>query len=461
MIPYLKSLAFGLLSTIAITSHAIELPQDFVDETFIGGLDGQITSFDMQAAGKIFLSEKAGIVRVVVDGQLQAEPFLDITDIVNDRVDRGMLSIAVHPQFPQSPYIYVLYTYDPPELVTNNLTGSGVQNGNGNRVSRLARYTADESRDFNVAVEGSEQIILGTNSTFEAIGNAEEQFNTTSPSCGPVGNPTVDCMPSDEITHTIGALRFADDGTLFVTNGDGSSYRTREEWTQMTYDLNSMRGKIMRIDPDTGLGLPDNPFYDGDPASNQSRVVSYGLRNPYSLALNPVTGIPYVGDVGQESWEEVNGGMGVNFGWPCLEGGPDGNLRQELFQLQDFCEQFYELNEAVEPPLASWMHDGTGNAVVLGDFYFGEEFPAQYMGKLFFGDYIQGWLRYADVSDPQNVIVEDFATDMMPMVEMRTGNDGAIYYASILSGEIRRIRFTGDTSVAEVPVVPGAGGGDA
>lgn len=450
-----KAVTFVLLLLSLTPVRAIELPDGFVDESFLSGLDGQITGFDMSAAGRIYISEKSGIVRVVRNGQLVAEPFLDISDIVNDRVDRGLLSVAVHPDFPSSPYVYVLYTFDPPELVTEGLTGPGVPEGNGNRVSRLVRYTADAASDYNVAVAGSETIILGKNSTYENIGNAEERFDTQTPSCGPIGSPLEDCLPVDEDSHTIGAMRFAEDGSLYVSNGDGASYRTFEPLTQMTYDLDSLRGKILRLDPDTGEGLSDNPYFDGDPGSNRSRVLSYGLRNPYSMTIHPLTGEPYVGDVGEKLWEEINGGTARNFGWPCYEGGRDGNERQTGFEPLDFCQALYQSSEVIDAPLLSWEHAESGSSAMVGDFYFGEVFPAEYSGKLFYGDFIQGWMRFADVSDAANVTSSAFATEMLPMTEIRVGDDGALYYASITTGEIRRIRYID----AESPAGGTTGGG--
>ncbi len=451
-------------ATAQDTSDAIVLPADFVDEAFLTGFSGTVTSFEFGSDDRLFVAEKSGIVRVVVNGELQNEPFIDISTIVNDRVDRGLLSLALHPLFPEQPFVYLLYTYDPPELAANTPGAPEALDGNGNRVSRLARYTADAGQGFNVAVAGSEEIILGKNSTFAEIGNAADVHDTTTPSCGSVDNPTVDCLPIDEITHTIGALRFATDGSLYVTNGDGASFRAREPITQLTQSLNSLRGKLMRIDADTGLGLSDNPFFDANnPESNRSRVVSYGLRNPYSLALHPVSGTPYVGDVGQEAWEEVNAGAGVNFGWPCYEGGPDGNLEHQAISADEsrsgeaessfadeaYCQELFASNEVITAPLISWPHDGEGNAVVLGDFYSGSAFPSEFEGTLFHADFIKGWLRYADVSDPANIIVNDFATNMQPMTEMRTGTDGALYYANGVVPEIRRIRFDGDLSEGE------------
>ncbi|MCB1755762.1 MAG: PQQ-dependent sugar dehydrogenase [Gammaproteobacteria bacterium] len=445
---YRQLLAVVLATCLSSALPAIELPENFVDEAYVSGLPGQVTGFDWAPGGRMFIVEKAGIVRVAVDGVLQAEPFLDIQSIVNDRVDRGMLSVAVHPQFPQQPYIYVLYTYDPPELVSSGFTGPGELDGNGNRVARLVRYTADKNQNYNRALSGSATVILGKNSTFANIGDPNGKYDTAIPSCGPIGNPVRDCLPIDEMSHTIGALRFAPDGMLFVSNGDGASYNSIEELTVMVQDLDSLRGKVLRIDPETGNGLPDNPFYDGDPASNRSRVVNYGLRNPYSMTIHPETGVPYVGDVGWDLWEEINGGYGKNFAWPCYSGGNGDNLRRPGFEDLPFCQQFYLDDPDIEAPVLSWPHQDGASAMV-GDFYFGEQFPEQYRGKLFYADFLQGWIRYADVDDSTNITEYDFAEDVLPMVEIRAGADGSLYYASIVSGEVRRIRYTGDAGASD------------
>ena len=428
----------GLL--LPVLAHSIELPANFVDEAYISGLAGQVTGFDQTAPGRVFIAEKAGVVRVARDGVLLEQAFLDIRDSVNDRVDRGLLGVAVHPQFPSVPYVYVLYTYDPPELQVNDRAGPGALDGNGNRVARLVRYSADAAQDYTVALQDSATVILGRNSTFEAIGDPTGRYDTQIPSCGPIGNPTRDCLPIDELSHTIGAVRFAPDGSLYVTNGDGASYHSVEQMTVMTYDLDSLRGKILRIDPITGNGLPDNPYFDGDSGSNRSRVVSAGLRNPYSLTIHPLTGVPYVGDVGWDLWEEINAGHAQNFGWPCYSGGPLQNIRRPGFEDLDFCQTYYESSEQITSPVLSWERNDAGAAMV-GDFYFGEVYPDNFTGKLFYADFLQGWMRYADVDDAANVISYEFATDMLPMTEIKVGADGAVYYASITTGEIRRIRY--------------------
>jgi len=427
---------------IATTAQAIELPDNFIDEAYISGLTGLPTGFDQSVNGWMFISEKSGIVRVAHDGILLDKPFLDINEIVNDYVDRGLLSIAVHPQFPATPYVYVLYTYDPPELTSNGHTGYGLPDGEGNRVARLVRYTADAERGYNEALLPSARVIMGTNSNYEAIGEPEGQYDTLIPSCGPIDSPMRDCLPVDELSHTIGAVRFSADGSLLVSNGDGASYHDIADMTVMAHDVNSMRGKILRIDPETGDGLPDNPFYDSsDPGSNQSKVLGRGLRNPYSMTIHPLTGVPYVGDVGWHEWEEINGGIGKDFGWPCYSGSPGNNARHPDFENLDYCQTLYESGEQYTPPVLGWRRNQEGAASMVGDFYFGEAFPSNYTGVLFYGDFIQGWIHYAKLDDPNNIVSYDFAAGVLPMTEIRTGQDGSLYYASITSGEIRRIRY--------------------
>ena len=110
-----------------------------------GGLD-RPTSFAIAPDGRIFVTEKAGKVRVVQDGELLPDPFIDLTNEVNDTADRGLLGIAVHPNWPSTPYVYLAYTYDPPEVSDRNPSGA--------RVSRVLRLSADPN-NLNVALPGS------------------------------------------------------------------------------------------------------------------------------------------------------------------------------------------------------------------------------------------------------------------------------------------------------------------
>ncbi|CAN7564035.1 PQQ-dependent sugar dehydrogenase [Pararhizobium sp. LjRoot255] len=138
------------------------------------------------------------------------------------------------------------------------------------------------------------------------------------------------CRASHGIPH------FGPDGMLYFSNGDGTSYNFMDPRTVRAQDIHNLSGKVLRIDPITGAGVPGNPFYDpADPNSNQSKVFCSGVRNAYRFTFDPVTNLPVVGDVGWTTWEEISTGpAGSNFGWPYLEGpgrtGSYENLAQAI-----------------------------------------------------------------------------------------------------------------------------------
>ena len=410
-------------------------PSGFVLEDVVTGLNQGVV-FDFASDGRIFIGEKGGVVRVFEDGKLMGAPFIDLSDQVNSRHDRGMLGLAVHPDFPAQPYVYLLFTYDPPELSDSDVGGP---DGNGARVSRLIRVTADEAKGYNVAVPGSEKVLLGTNSTFANIGDPEQRNGP--PSCEEGGVYVRDCLPADEQSHTIGTVRFAPDGSLMVGNGDGANYTKSEPYTTRALSLDSLAGKIMRIHPLTGEGYVDNPFYDGDPDSNRSKVYSLGLRNPFRFAVHPTMGEPFIGDVGRGTWEEVNTGEGANFGWPCYEGGGGENLQQGGFRSLSFCQDFYE-NEEATPPLYSYTRSGTSASVQVGDFYTGTRYPDEYQGALFITDYNQRWIRTLTFDADGSVAdVNDFGTEH-GVVQMVAEPGGDLYLMNIREGKLKRLRYT-------------------
>ena len=123
------------------------------------------------------------------------------------------------------------------------------------------------------------------------------------------GRPFEDCIPRDENSHTIGTVVFAPDGSLFVSSGDGSNYGGVDPRALRAQHLDSLAGKILRIDPSRGLGLPDNPFFDaGEPEPQPLEGVGLGLRNPFRISVHPGPSEAFIGDVGWNSWEEINTG---------------------------------------------------------------------------------------------------------------------------------------------------------
>ncbi|HEY0545139.1 MAG TPA: PQQ-dependent sugar dehydrogenase [Pyrinomonadaceae bacterium] len=371
--------------------------------------------------GRIFIWQENGIVRIFKNGALLTTPFVNIQARVNTFNDRGMLGLALDPNFTTNGYVYLLYTYE---------EGSD-PNSAMPKTARLTRVKADPANP-DVTIAGSETVILGS------LG---------SPPCSNYAAGS-DCIPSDADTHSIGTLRFAPDGKLLVSIGDGAGYAGADPLALRAQDLNSYAGKILRINPD-GSAPGNNPFDDGT-NSIRSKVYSYGLRNPYRFTLQPVTGEVYLGDVGWSSWEEVNRGRGVNFGWPCFE----GQQPQPFYQAQ--FEQCRELSPAsVVPPLYSYSHL-EGNSVIGGSFYTGTQYPAQYRGNYFFADYGYGFIRRMTFDASGNMSgIQTFATDVVSPVSLELGPDGALYYISLPTGEVRRIKFSGPVAKANANPLSG------
>ncbi len=307
-------------------------------------------------------------------------------------------------------------------------------------------------------------MILGKNSTLANIGDPADSGGDAGldPACtAPNGSPIVDCLPSEGPSHSIGDIVFGHDGMLWVTNGEGAPYITPDYRAGRSQDPNSLGGKVLRIHPETGLGLPDNPFYNGDQASNRSRVWAMGLRHPFRVALHPTENILYVGDVGWYAWEEINyGGEAYNFGWPCYEGGASGNLRHSLYDTYagtaDYCRPLYdaEPNNGIEPPLYAYQNIA-GAAVVAGDFYSGTRYPARFQDALFIADYDKRTISYLTFDESGSAIHSPFMEEISALggpVDLRLGPDGYLYFVALNpdpggESEIRRILHTSAPAV--------------
>lgn len=294
---------------------------DLERKTIISGLN-QPTTFDWTPDGQyLFIAQKNGVVRVVNNGVLRSTPLVDLSFQVNDERDRGLLGLAIHPNFPNLPYLYLSYTYDPPETQGNS--GLAGPDRRGNRPARLVRLTVNPVTM--TADLGSLEVIAGTNSTWANTSRPDtnstgavsippsgivnrisivappEQIDTGSQDNDPnrpgVQNQNIrDYIATDSESHTVGDIEFGPDGFLYLSIGDGTSYNFADPRTVRVQDVNNLSGKVLRIDPITGEGLASNPFFDGDVDSNQSKVFYYGLRNPYRFAFDPMTDLPVVGD---------------------------------------------------------------------------------------------------------------------------------------------------------------------
>lgn len=305
--------------------------QNPTDTLVVGGLFRAV-DMALPRAGRIYVAEQRGTVRIVDNGTLSPQYLLDLTEEVGNWEDHGLLGMALDPDFTANGFLYLAYVVDRHHLFHYGApdywpTGDEYYAAT---IVRVTRYTCDPTTDFTTIVPGSRMVLLGETAA-----------------SGPVVTST---------THGACGLAFGRDGTLLVATGDGADFNTIDVGNPPTIwaaqaladgiltpatnvgafraqQIGSLNGKILRLDPATGDGVPSNPFFDAaQPRSPRSRVWTLGLRNPFRLCVRPNTGSDdptlgrpghiYVGDVGWETREELNvvtvGGQ--NLGWPLFEG---------------------------------------------------------------------------------------------------------------------------------------------
>lgn len=317
-------------------------------------------------SGRLFVVEQGGAISIVQDGEVLETPFLNIADkIARTGNEQGLLGLAFHPNYEENGYFYVNYT----------------ERRLGNTI--VARYQVSD--DPNVADADSENVLL----------EIEQPFPN----------------------HNGGHLLFGQDGYLYIGTGDGGAAGDPLLAGQNTQML---LGKILRIDVDGGdpYGIPDdNPFADG--VDGAPEVWAYGLRNPWRFSFDRETGDFYVGDVGQNTYEEVSflpaGESGANFGWNLLEGmHPYSGLPAPA---------------EVVMPFAEYAHN-QGNSVTGGYVYRGSLIP-ELQGIYLYADFASGRMWYAfrdesgawvnDVLIPRtNEVISSFGED----------DDGELYLTS-------------------------------
>jgi glucose/arabinose dehydrogenase len=325
---------FCLLVAVLLARVAEALPPGFTN-TPIGGTWDEANALAFSADGtRLYVVERGGKVWIVENGVKLATPLLDISDEVGAWRDFGLLGFALHPNFDQNGYVYAFFVvdryylfnhgkpgYDPGQLESQQFQAT---------IGRLSRFTADPATNRKTIIPGSEVVLIGE-----------------TPSDG---------IPETFQSHGTGQVVFAEDGTLLVSAGDGSDYGQADNgsdpdtyyaqalsdgilksWENVgawrAQEVDSLSGKILRIDPFTGNGIPSNPYYDpANPRSARSRVFALGLRNPYRFTIRPESGSHdpadgnpgtlYIGDVGWNSAESMHilHQAGQNFGWPAFEG---------------------------------------------------------------------------------------------------------------------------------------------
>ena len=438
------------------------------EQVVVSGLDQPIAfEFAPNDPSKIYIAEKGGVIKVFDTETGQTSTFIDISKQVNNIQDRGLMDIALHPDFgtpvepgqPEHNYVYAFYVVDPPDTVNNSNPNAG-PDGGGNRYAYLVRYTADPATNYTTVVPDSEVILLGgagqtlqdisgagvVDSTSD-IGQAESGFNAQT------GKYVDDYIKVDSRSHAGGSLAFGPDGALYVSIGDGTSFNTTDPRTASVQNINSLSGKILRIDPITGMGLPDNPFVEpgDDLSANHSKVYQLGLRNPFSIGFAP-DGRLLITNTGWNSWEEIESGhAGANFGWPYFEGGDNGaNLRTPGYQDLDSAAAFYAAvangDITITPAYRAFAHSESepgfqvGAIVGIDGVYTGSVYPAEFKNDVFFTDVNDGEVFVVDINDRSDV--KYLYSSQGAPVAFSEGPDGYVYVANLAAGTITKLVIT-------------------
>lgn len=435
--------ATAVLGAASTLTAGETLPPGFSASTVVGGLVDPV-GIAPAADGRIFVAEKRGTVRVVADGAILPGFFVDLRDEVNGAWDRGLLGIALDPGFAANRRVYLLYVVDPDLAPPDDDPSIGT-------FSRLVRYTGTAASDGAIADPASRLVLIGA-----------------MPSEG---------IPVCEPSHAIGTLRFANDGTLFVGAGDGAHFDTvdaggldPECFGPGLFDpledigayraqyLGSLAGKILRVDPATGLGLPTNPHWNGDGAAARSRVWVNGLRNPFRFAVDPAspgTGELAIGDVGWYTYEELNLATGgENFGWPCREGPGPTPVYPGVQPPHSGCASIETpTNPGPLTAPAAWWHHGnaalsrpagstgtcTGGTVYLDNACW----PAPWGDAIYQADHIFGWIRALERDRSGAIVAAHLLTPNAAgptdlAIDPLTGD---LLYVAYDDDMIRRIRF--------------------
>ena len=356
-------------------------------ERVVGGLDAPLAVVNAgDGSGRLFVAEQGGRVRVVRDGTLAAEPFLDIAQRVSSGGERGLLGLAFHPRYPDDPRVFVDYT----------------------------------------DLQGDTRV-----SSFVAAPNSTDRLD-------PASEVNLLHIEQPFANHNGGALVFDSGGDLLIGMGDGGSGGDPSGNGQ---SLQTLLAKVLRIDVDAGAGQPggrpygiptDNPYADGADG-RRPEIWLTGLRNPWRISVDRATGDLWIGDVGQADWEEIDvqragAPGGTNFGWNRMEG-------THCFAPEQNC-----VDSPLALPVSDYGHDL--GITVIGGVVDRAATVTALSGGYVFADYGSGRLFAIDPArDDYQSPVEIGRSQGHPS-SFGEAEDGTVYVTDIGAGELQRVVAT-------------------
>jgi glucose/arabinose dehydrogenase/PKD repeat protein len=422
------------------------------------------TVLQFAADGRLFVAGKGGQIWTY-DNLADSTRTLvaDLRVSVYNYWDRGLLGMALHPNFPHTPYIYVLYTRDA-------VPGGPVPHWGSPLLTGKLSDPCPNPPGGNVA-------------GCVASGRLA-RLNVGNPAAWPLNHTHEEPLVSEWFqqfpSHSVGTLAFGPDGALYASAGDGGSFAFAD-WGQVAAtppandppneggalrsqdiltsgDPVTLDGSVIRIDPDSGFALPDNPRFLTDADPNGMRLIAHGLRNPFRFAFRPGTREVWIGDVGWRTWEELNRIVDTvdasveNFGWPCFE----GNGAQPGYSSRPVCQALYaQGSPAVISPYFTYNHETpvvadeacpSGGSSISGVAFYsaGGAYPPSYDGALFIADHSRDciWAMRLGANgqpDPGNIVT--IRSGARGPVHLVSGPGGDIFYVGHTDRRLHRINY--------------------
>jgi glucose/arabinose dehydrogenase len=353
----------GLFALLLCAKPATSLPDDFTDSVVTNVPAPTALAFTPD--DRLLIASRPGELRVYDGGELVEAPALDLKSNICDNKERGLLGLAVDPNFgtPDNNYVYLYYTHKKHGVCPQDRPQS-----NKNPVNRVSRFVMNG----NTIDESSEEILINN-------------------------------IPSPNGNHNGGDLHFGKDGNLYVSVGDGGCNLRKPSLCQYENAAARYRniplGKILRVEPDGGIP-PDNPFTgpksgrcadDGRTARDKTcrEIFSLGFRNPFRFAVDPDAAgtVLRVNDVGGQRWEEIDEldaatDAGADYGWNLCEGRHDNPERRGKVN----CD-----GARYTGPIHEYNHSTTCESITGGAFVPDDAaWPSSYDDSYLFGDFVCG-----------------------------------------------------------------------